>query len=44
MIKLGMLIFVVASANAAGAGAWTDPVEVRHEEALSLYHQIEKDL
>src|SRR5713101_7453849 len=43
MIKLGMLIFIAASASAAGPGAWTDPVEVRHEETLSLSYRAKLD-
>jgi hypothetical protein len=43
MMKLGMLILVAASASAAGPGAWTDPVEVRHEETLSLSYRARLD-
>jgi hypothetical protein len=43
MIKLGMLVLVAASASAAGPGAWTDPVEVRHEETLCLSYRARLD-
>src|SRR5882672_8473762 len=43
MIKLGMWILVAAVASGAGPGAWTDPVEVRHEETLSLSYRARLD-
>ena len=43
MIKLGIMLLIVASASAAAPGAWTDPVEVRHEETLSLSYRARLD-
>src|SRR6202166_3466690 len=43
MIKLLMIILVVARANAARPGEWSDAAEVRHEENLCVSYQARLD-